>query len=840
MQPKTYYEQQREEFDEYQKKRLTLSVFTKVALATVAMATVIVVATFFIGKKPKVDFLDIYYTKAGDDENLRYDVNFAIMIEEEHDSLKPNSILITLDSVQDHFEMPGTLGMNSNKFSDLMPNREYKLRVKGNWGYGLGTIREHVIKLNQDAKAKIVSVDQFGLNLSYSFYVIDTFEALEDSNVTVNVYEQNELLETINYSFDNFNNRTIRLTNNLVLTKERYEIKIEILNNTTKLVDYVYKVNKDLSANLEYYFHTEGDQSLFSYTLQINDGFDKINGDTAYIKLKSNAQTYTDELALIDKVNGVYTLYSRLPINRLGEYKMEVRVKEGDTLKLIATFDLIAIPSFEIVNVRNEDGLIFDLRSNTNLSITIKNKIKLEAKLYDFINHGGHEGEALASKKIDPHNLNNITFKDVDPNLNYIITVTATLYGKSEVVATYYSINEEDYIFFNTILHDIENLGVDFKLTFISNLINNSITNYRLVITGIDSNNLRTEFKTFENFPLDTELTYRYDLADNLHRTVEFKLFATRDGVEEEIGTRLIDVPLFRAKIIDVISHQRNLNVYYEIGDIEPVMQNLRMVLVDSNNKVVGLFYLTNTPDISFTPPVGNYTIEIRGSYYQNDVLWASYEGQFTLSEFGEITAHSYDKAAGEFSVTVDSHFLDDGSELFAVVKTGGAQIGGDQIFEIPFDNDSNKITKKSLGFIEFFKTGHEPEATYTLLLVRRSGTGGETEVGSPIQFDINKPVFGYFEGSHFADGTVNVMAEGLRFNTDLDNVADKEILYEVYLNGVLENVQQFPDSNYSVLNASLRATLDEQSVVIIKAYYVNETTNDRIYIGEIKTQFQA
>lgn len=840
MQPKSYYEQQRDEFQDQQKKRLVMSIFTKVAVATVALATVIVVSTFLIGRRPKVDFLDIYYTKSGSQESLRYDANFEIMIEEEHGSLKPESLIITLDSQEEHYEIVGQVGKNSNEFSNLIPNREYKLRVKGNWGYGLGTIREKIIKLNQDATAKITEVSQTALSVSYSFYVIDTFEKLDNSNITVNVYEQNNLVETIDYNLANFSERIIRLTNQHLISKDTYEVKVDILNDNIKLATHTHKVEKELSVLLTHYnFYGEGGDINLSYSLQIIDSFNMIKDEVVHIKLKSNAQTYTYKETIGDLGSGVYELSGNETINRFGEYKMEVRVMKGDTLTLIATFDLVAIPKFEIVNVRDEDGLLFDLESMSNLSITIKNKMKLEAKLYDFRSHGTDQ-EALAIKKIDPHNLKNIYFKEVEPQKEYLVEVIATLYGKSEVVATHYNIPTDDYLFFNTIEHSFNDNGIDFIISFISNLNNNKITNYRLVISGIDQTSNKTEIQVLENFQLDTPLSYRYDLIDNVHQSLEFKLFTTIDSAEQEVDTRLVYVPTFRAEITEVTASKRNLHVFYSTSDVEPLIENLRIILVDSNNNIVGKFDLTTpSPDVSFTPPSdGSYTIEIRSTYDAKEVLWASYVTQFTIELFGEITKFNYNKATAEFEVTVDSNLEDDGTSLYVVVRSIQ---GGDTftVLEIPFDNKNQKITKTSQGFINFFKDHSDNDATYEITLVRQSQTAGDTIIGTPESLTIKKPSIYSFTSRHFAGGPVSATAEEVTFNSDLVNVQDKNILYELYVDGQMVSSQTLQEPDYQMIEFDYQS-LTSDSVVIIKAYYIDLATNERIYIQEVVSTYEA
>ena len=848
MPKKSYFETQRERQEEQYKYKQFASMLTRVVTGIVAVAAVVVVSTFFIRKKPSVEILDVFYKKVVTANVETYEAAVTINIDDNHETLKKDSLIITLDSKEDHFEITPTSGTNEYSFSNLVYNRRYKLRVKGDWGYGKGTIREKEILVNEEARAKVTNITQEGRNIMFSYYVIDSFETLENTVVEVNVYSNDELIDSVTHELLNFNNlespRSLRITNKqLEIPIDSNEIKIEILNDNIKLEEKVYKIDKSPKAHvLEIFHYNDARMNRLIYLIGIVDDFDQITEPKGYITINSNAITIKEEYDLIKDNTGRYLISGGVDISRLGKYTLELKVIVNNKLTSLLKVDKVLFPSYEVINYKFENNIMsFDLESVEPVSITIKNDMKLVANLYDMANivdpHSGY-GTPVKSVNISPHKLKDIYFKDVKEG-EYFISIIATLYKDEQEIAYYYPnqhppIIDEDHIKLLEPQYQINETILTATVSYEGDLSFNTLTNIKTRIYGVTEG--LSDVLLFEDMIslITQSTTHSYDLVDERYDYIRFDLYATKEGENTEmlVDSKLLRVTKFRAFISNITPNKRSIEVSLELFDIDSNLENLELRVVDENNLPVGSNYNPQPGTIyPFLLENGTYQIMVISYLDGAEVIWASQEYTFTRSEFAEIIDFKYNLETGLYEVVVDSNYNSPVPNLQLRLEL----LETDYFPITTHDLGKYNMIEERFVFDYLIKNPQQriqTDYTYKITLVHEPQPGTIEDLDFK-EISFKRPALHVMETLFNSAPDVSYYVENISYDDETINDTVREFEIELWVDDEFVEVRRVSEDE--LIQSSPPFTrvppLTEQSKVELKFYYIKQATQERIMI---------
>ncbi|MFA5720341.1 MAG: hypothetical protein WC939_04710, partial [Acholeplasmataceae bacterium] len=213
-------------------------------------------------KKPKVDFINVYY-EAG---KLNYEIN----IDPLDSKVDEDSLSIVLSSHNIRHVQKATLGYQSDAF-DVDLNRTYRLRVEGDVGLGRQIFRERRITITDTPYVNLRSFAQVNDTLEIYFTMQNTI-SIKDGKVKVQVLTQ---LETIYFEELDYTNGINLVIPNIKAGKP-YTLRVLANAPSQKKLFEQTILTSDMPVVDA---HVEVMQGMAMYMININDFYNRLSGD---------------------------------------------------------------------------------------------------------------------------------------------------------------------------------------------------------------------------------------------------------------------------------------------------------------------------------------------------------------------------------------------------------------------------------------------------------------------------------------------------------------------------------------------------------------------------------
>lgn len=207
------------------------------------------------------------------------------------DTLVQGSLIISLESTSTKQEIPILIGESTAYFTDFVYGRTYKIKIKGDTGYGLQTFHEETYQIKKRIFLDM-NINQYGNSLNYYIHGYDGFDIIKDNSYAVDIYEGSTLIRTDMFEIDVTNNMQAYGSIDEIATngiKYTFIIKYADSGGNTTILEKTFMTNSNPTVDGEVY----GDMKSINYFFYINDFEQKLKSKEVKVVIKS--KNYSEE-----------------------------------------------------------------------------------------------------------------------------------------------------------------------------------------------------------------------------------------------------------------------------------------------------------------------------------------------------------------------------------------------------------------------------------------------------------------------------------------------------------------------------------------------------------------
>ncbi|MGI6714469.1 MAG: hypothetical protein ACOX3K_05455 [Bacilli bacterium] len=332
-------------------------------------------------QKPKAAIVDLSYQGTT--------VNYTIEVADPNNKLVPDTLKLALTSYDGTSYYPLELGENHNRIPDLEYGIKYTLKVLGNYGFGLGSLTEKSFRINTKLHAGFQNVRLDRTALSGELYVSDMEGKISDNQIEISLRGQNGERSLEVYSLfngpseDDLRYEVVDFT--LPLEECAQDFYLEARYNLEQFPVTIATYNwrlRDYLPQVEMYIECFEEGQVF-IEIGIFDQLHRFEDPTIRVEILQlenyNHQIYqSDFRPAMTQVEhqepGIYFLQLDLEniTFALQTYRLNVRVKSGNSYPVIAQKDFVPIP------------FSYDPYAVFNLAVIDHNSLQGEITIYDY------------------------------------------------------------------------------------------------------------------------------------------------------------------------------------------------------------------------------------------------------------------------------------------------------------------------------------------------------------------------------------------------------------------------------------------------------------------------
>jgi len=287
-------------------------------LASLVITTVVVVASFSLFRPLEARITNIQLL-----ETEMYVSTFVIP----NDDLVQGSLKITLESTSTYQEAPITIGESMGYFNELIYGRTYKIKIKGDVGYGIQTFHEQTYYLRKAINVAI-DFDQYQHTISYSVMGNDIFNIIPTNTFYVDIYDDKTFIQRDTFVIDE--SRSLYGNGSVLDIKAdgytyRFVIKYDYRGGEATLYESDFKTSTLPVIEGEVY----GGLDFISYYLLVTDFAFRIKNPLVLVKIEGSDYLFEETI----DIETSPVIQNMLEGLALGYYTFSVYIDLGNGLE---------------------------------------------------------------------------------------------------------------------------------------------------------------------------------------------------------------------------------------------------------------------------------------------------------------------------------------------------------------------------------------------------------------------------------------------------------------------------------------------------------------------------